>query len=122
LYLGFILALAGCGSDGPGAPVDPDPDPDPGPGQVGGDVVEVGLRNLAFNPSTVRIKAGQTVRWVNKESMLHTVTPDGHTEWSAATLSTAEATFAHAFDKAGTYTYYCQPHRSGGMTGTVVVE
>lgn len=122
LYCGFILAMTACGSDGSGGPVDPKPDPDPDPSPSVGEVVEVGLRNAAFSTPTVRIKAGQSVRWVNQEAVLHTVTPDGHSEWSSATLSASGDNFTHTFSKAGTYPYYCQPHRSAGMTGTVVVE
>ncbi len=54
--------------------------------------------------------------------MLHTVTPQGHTEWSAANLSSNGSTFVHTFDTPGTYAYYCQPHLGQGMTGTVTVN
>ena len=30
-------------------------------------------------------------------------------------------TFSMKFDKAGTYEYYCEPHRGAGMMGTLVV-
>lgn len=84
--------------------------------------VEIELRNMAFNSSNIQIKVGQKVRWVNRESVFHTVTPDGHTEWSSASLNNVGDTFEHTFTKPGTYPYFCQPHRSAGMTGKVVVE
>ncbi|MCZ6737969.1 MAG: plastocyanin/azurin family copper-binding protein [Actinobacteria bacterium] len=31
-------------------------------------------------------------------------------------------TFEVRFDEVGTYLYYCLPHRSLGMTGTIIVE
>ena len=31
-------------------------------------------------------------------------------------------TFTMKFDKAGTYEYYCEPHRGTGMIGTIVVS
>src|SRR5262249_44641322 len=41
---------------------------------------------------------------------------------AAAPLSTTGATYEHTFTQAGTYPYFCTPHRSIGMTGTIVVE
>jgi plastocyanin len=85
-------------------------------------VVEIELSGVSFSAPQVTISKGQTVRWINREAMFHTVTPDGHTEWSSASLSQVGQTFEHTFDKAGTFAYYCQPHRGAGMTGRVVVQ
>ena len=35
--------------------------------------IEVAIHDMAFNPRDVVIRAGQTVRWTNKEKILHTV-------------------------------------------------
>ncbi len=80
--------------------------------------------DLTFSPSTVTISSGTSVRWVNVTpgSVLHTVTPDGHTEWTTANLSSEGATFIHTFDTPGTYTYFCEPHVGDGMTGTITVN
>lgn len=80
--------------------------------------------NLTFSPSTVTISSGTAVRWINVTpgSVLHTVTPDGHTEWSAANLSSEGTTFVHTFDTPGTYAYFCEPHVGQGMTGTITVN
>lgn len=85
-------------------------------------VVVVELRGTSFSPSRVTISPGQTVRWVNTESVFHTVTPDGHNEWASASLNQQGQTFEHTFDEAGEFPYYCQPHQSVGMTGQVVVQ
>lgn len=76
--------------------------------------------NLTFSPSDVTIEPGTTVTWINDVAMLHTVTPDGHDEWSEATLSAAGATFSHTFDSGGTFPYVCTLH--AGMTGVIRVE
>lgn len=78
--------------------------------------------NLQFSPSAVTIDAGTQVRWVNVSSVLHTVTPDGHSEWTSAQLADDGSTFIHTFDTPGTYAYFCQPHVGQGMSGTITVN
>ena len=85
-------------------------------------VVEVTLTNYEFTPADLTIEPGTTVRWVNQTNTFHTVTPDGHSEWASASLSEMGETFTHTFDTEGTFPYYCDPHRSLGMTGSVTVE
>lgn len=78
--------------------------------------------SLQFSPSTLTIDAGTAVRWINVSTVLHTVTPDGHSEWSSATLADEGDTFIHTFDAPGTYQYFCEPHVGQGMTGTITVN
>jgi len=78
--------------------------------------------NPSFSVTNLTISAGTAVRWINAGQMLHTVTPDGHNEWSSADLSSNGSTFTHTFDTPGTYDYYCQPHLGQNMTGTVTVN
>lgn len=85
--------------------------------------VEINLTSgLTFSPDDVTIEPGTTVTWRNDVAMLHTITPDGHDEWSEATLSAAGATFSHTFNSVGTFPYFCTPHLSAGMTGVIRVE
>ena len=89
----------------------------------GGDVVEIRATSaLTFEPSEVTISPGTTVRWVNETSMLHTVTPDDHEEWERAQLPDEGDTFTHTFDEAGDFDYFCEPHLSAGMTGSITVQ
>ena len=88
----------------------------------GGTVQEVqATASLTFDPEDLTIEPGTTVRWVNESGIFHTVTPDGHNEWSSADLPNG-ATFEHTFDTEGTFPYYCDPHRGQGMTGTITVQ
>jgi plastocyanin len=88
-----------------------------------GNVVEITLTSsFTFSPATVTISPGTTVRWVNGASIYHTITPDGHSEWDRATMDQAGETFQHTFDNTGSFPYYCEPHRSAGMTGTITVQ
>jgi len=97
--------------------------------------VVIGMTNtLNFDPDTVRIKVGQTVRWENNSLLVHSVTadPSKETKESSASLPDGakpfdsgmmdpKQTFEHTFKVAGTYNYFCIPHEAM-MTGVVIVE
>lgn len=83
---------------------------------------------LRFAPQTFEITAGGTVRWV-WESGGHNViaasTPDS-SDWSGTPEGTGRTfdqgyTYEYTFEAAGTYEYYCNPHRGNGMTGSFTV-
>lgn len=79
---------------------------------------------LAFEPSTLTIKAGDTVKWSNNKLPPHNIMFEG----DAANKSHDQLMFSPGesyevtFDKAGTYSYYCSPHRGAGMAGKVIVQ
>ncbi len=86
-------------------------------------IVEIRLTSsLRFEPSSVTISPGTTVRWVNETDMLHTITPDDHSEWDRQELSSDGQLFTHEFTAAGEFPYFCEPHESSGMTGSITVE
>ena len=79
------------------------------------------IRDYAFHPSTVRVKRGSRITWVNCEStggLGHTTTADAGA-WRS-TLIQPTAAFTIVAGAAGTFSYHCEPHPF--MTGTVVVE
>ncbi|MFB6268308.1 MAG: plastocyanin/azurin family copper-binding protein, partial [Halobacterium sp.] len=89
-------------------------------------VVEVGPngRNV-FEPETVHVKPGTTVRWVwqSEGHNVHaTDVPEG-AEWDVQTEITGPPhEYSYTFDgPQGTYHYVCDPHVSVGMEGDVVV-
>lgn len=87
--------------------------------------VKMGADNglLAFDPPTVTIKAGDTVKWVNNKLSPHNVVVDGHQELSHKALAFSPGeSFEATFNDPGTYSYYCEPHRGAGMVGKVIVE
>jgi plastocyanin len=96
------------------------------PAAAGTATVKMGTDSglLAFEPSTVTIKAGDTVKWVNNKLPPHNIVFEG----SAANKSHQQLMFSPGesyeatFDTPGTYSYYCAPHRGAGMAGKVVVE
>lgn len=96
----------------------------------GGNSVTVGPGGeLTFDPSSLTISAGTEVTWTWDSSGHNIVVasqPD-EASWQGTPGSEDELydegyTYSHSFDPTGTYEYYCQPHRSAGMTGTITVE
>lgn len=90
------------------------------------EVVTVGPNgDLVFEPAELAVEVGTTVAW-KWDSSGHTVTvndqPQG-SQWRGTNLSTKEPGYVltKTFDMAGRYNYYCTPHRSSGMKGTVIV-
>jgi amicyanin len=77
----------------------------------------VHIKNFAFSPATITVKAGSTVVWTNDDAIQHDVTFDGGGITSSV-LNHSD-TFSHTFPTAGTYHYICSIHPF--MHGTVVV-
>lgn len=98
--------------------------------EVGAEVtIPVGAFDPAqngYDPLTVTVPAGTTVRWTNLDGIAHTVTsgtvdgtagsPDGR--FDSGFLETGD-TFTFTFEEAGEYDYYCLPHP--WMQGRVIV-
>ena len=82
-------------------------------------------------PSSVTVKAGETVEFVNNKAFPHNVVfdedavPDGvnadaisHEDY----LNGPGENVSNKFDKAGTYEFYCEPHQGAGMQGKIIVQ
>ena len=80
----------------------------------------VTLQASSFSPSAVTIDVGMKIRWVNGAAVTHTITPDGHSQWSSQTVTADGQTFEHTFNNTGVFPYLCQFH--AGMTGTITVN
>lgn len=86
---------------------------------VAGDVVVVVIKDFKFIPDEVTIKAGQTIRWENREKRQY------HSVWFEA-LGEDESDYLfpdesheRKFDSVGNFPYRCGPHPK--MIGTVTV-
>jgi plastocyanin len=86
-------------------------------GQIFSGEAEVEIEDSSFNPGTITIAVGTTVKWGSKDDSQHTVTSDDGS-WGSATLNKGDK-FSFTFSQAGTFTYHCSFHSS--MRGTVVV-
>lgn len=114
--IAFALSMGGCPSDSGG--------------DGGGDgVTVVSIRNLAFSPKSVTIKVGETVRWENRDIVVHTVTSGNPGDADAGALFDSgdiafNGQYERTFDTAGTFTYFCIPHQdmAAMRNATVIVE
>ena len=77
---------------------------------------------LAFDPIAIRVDVGTTVVWEwSGHGGYHDVKSDDGVLDSGEYTNVPGHTYEHAFDREGTYRYYCSPHRSAGMKGVVEV-
>jgi len=84
-----------------------------------GQVIEVEIFKYQFNPAEITIKAGDTVRWVNKEKrQYHSVWFEVLGEEEPPYFFPGES-FERTFDKPGEFPYRCGPHPE--MTGIIHV-
>jgi len=78
---------------------------------------------LVFEPSEISISAGDSIHFVNNVLPPHNVIVDGHPELSHSGLLFAPGeSFDISFDTPGDYTFWCDPHKGAGMTGTIHVS
>jgi plastocyanin len=92
-----------------------------------------GAKSL-FDPDTVTIAAGDTVKWTNTGFVTHSVTfdpsmaakagdvalPSGVAPFDSGSIEEV-GTFSRTFTVKGTYKYICKFHEAMGMVGTVAV-
>jgi plastocyanin len=81
-------------------------------------VVEIEIRDLRFQPDTVRVPVGGEVRWINRDAVGHTSTAEDG-EWRSPLIGPGE-TYTTRFERAGEFPYHCTPHPF--MRGVIIVE
>lgn len=75
-----------------------------------------------FSPAAIRVSPGTTVVWTwTGEGGVHDVVSTDDS-FASERVRAEGHTFSHTFEEAGTYEYFCTPHRAMGMKGAVVVE
>lgn len=83
------------------------------------------IGELIFDPEAVRISTGTTVTWV-WDSDNHNIVVGGQppeADWEGHEPIEKEGfTYTHTFTVAGLFEYWCQPHQSAGMEGTIIVD
>ncbi|MGW7524356.1 cupredoxin domain-containing protein [Streptomyces sp. NPDC054783] len=79
----------------------------------------VAIKNFAFSPATLKIKAGTTVTWTNEDTDAHTVTSAGTGGPLRSSALATHGSYTYTFTKPGSYAYVCTIHPF--MTGTVEV-
>jgi plastocyanin len=89
---------------------------DQNPPVTGAKENKVTIKNFAFEPPVLNIKAGEIVTWTNEDSVTHKIKSD---TFNSNDLITGNF-FQFKFDNAGTYDYFCSIHPS--MKGKIIVE
>jgi plastocyanin len=77
------------------------------------------IKDFAFNPQTITLKAGEKVTWINRDEEPHTVV-SVEKQFKKSTALDTDQEFTITAGAPGTYTYFCSVHPK--MTGTIVVE
>lgn len=80
--------------------------------------VTINIKNFAFNPSTITVKTGTKVTWVNSDSTGHTVTSNSSSILNSGILSPGQS-YSFTFTNPGSISYHCTIHSM--MKGTIVV-
>jgi len=81
----------------------------------------VRMVNFAFQPNVLTVNVGDTVLWTNTVATFHNAV-SSNSAWVASATFPSPGTFAVTFTNAGTYGYFCTPHRFSGMTGIITVQ
>ena len=78
----------------------------------------VAVKNFAFSPMSLTVKAGSTVTWKNLDAEPHTVVDDAGLFHSSALDQ--NDTYKFRFDKPGVYQIFCGIHPH--MKATITVQ
>ncbi len=81
--------------------------------------VTVNIKNFAFDPPALTVKAGTQVTWVNNDTVSHTVTSDSGSLLNSGTLAPGQS-FSITLNTAGSASYHCKFHPM--MKGSVIIE
>ena len=84
------------------------------------DSVTVEAASFAFNPQTIKVKAGGTISFTNKDSTNHSFTADDGKSFDSGVIGNNQTKTVTAPGEPGEYPFHCTLHPN--MTGTLVVE
>ena len=137
----LVLLLSGCSGSQSQMPPSGGTTTEPADSGMSGmdmDDHDVQAISIKFMPETVTVAAGTTVRWVNGETITHTITsgafegvnpdtgirdsetPDGLFDVTLSPKGEDGDAFEFTYETPGTYPYYCDIHL--GMNAVVIVE
>jgi plastocyanin len=125
VLLMLFLAMCGCIQPGQSSATTPVPEemqsiiPTPVITTSSVSANTVVIQNSAFDPATITIRAGDTVRWVNKDQVVHTVTFAKDSGLASSALLSWNQGFSVKIFTPGVYNYTSSVNP--GMQGTVVV-
>ena len=136
--VGLVIAAAcgalACGGGGGGGggggsnlPTTPQTPSTPSTPSTSNDVL---VENNNFNPATITVPVGSTVKWTwstcsgGSDPYAGSTCVDHSVTWDVTATDSptqSQGTYQRAFSTAGTYTYHCVMH-GAAMSGKVVVQ
>jgi plastocyanin len=125
LIVMVALSAAGCGNSSPSSPTSPTGPCTPtatNPECVNPpNLLTVTIKNGVYSPSPVMVKVGQSVNWLNSDTIVHTATAPGVFDTGNISPTSAHSDNGDgvAFNTVGTFNYHCTIHP--GETASVVV-
>ncbi len=84
-----------------------------------GETVWISMLDDRFDPTTITIKAGTTVIWINRGADWHSVASFDRS-FESQQVAPGES-FAYTFTVPGVYKFICKHHARQGMFGTIIV-
>jgi plastocyanin len=84
---------------------------------LAGEVLQIKMKNLVFEPAQVTAHVGDTIEWVNEDFIGHTATARNK-DWDVTVMPGRSGRVT--VQRAGKVEYYCRFHPN--MTGTIDVE
>jgi plastocyanin len=78
----------------------------------------IAIERFAFAPAEVRVSAGDTVTWINRDAFVHTITADS-AAWSSPELLEGQQ-YVFVAGKSGRFAYHCAAHPV--MRGVLIVQ
>ena len=110
----LALALSACG----GAD-DDSSGPSEKPSAAEGAPGNVRMKDIAFQPRSIAVERGDTVTWVNEDSVEHDVAATSGADFKSE-LFGKDGSFEYKTTDSGTIAYVCTVHP--GMEGEIVVK
>ena len=83
---------------------------------------DAAIKLFQFQPQSIEVKAGTTVKWTNGDDIEHSVTagaPGQESKTFDSGFFKKGGTYEFTFNEPGTYTYFCKRHNSMKATVTV---
>jgi len=114
-----VLALAACSGSATTAPAAAGGGGAPCSVATSAGAVAASMKNIAFDPTTITAKVGDTITWTNNDTTTHTVTLDNQAACDTGNVAPG-AMGSLTFTAAGTYAFHCKIHSS--MKGTITVS
>jgi plastocyanin len=115
----FALFAAGCGNSDTGTTSTVSPISPTNPeGTNPPNLLTVTIKNGVYSPNPVSVKVGQSVNWLNSDSIAHTATDPGVFD-TGSIAPTSAADVPVPFNTPGTFTYHCTIHAN--ETASIVV-